>query len=151
MKEYMHKYYQAVLYSVLFLVLLCIGGCQLLHFAGGGFHSHMPPEKIICDKPWTVTISFCITMPDPKEKYGKLAGRWKDVTIHIRNSSDSNLVAVPMVLQSADPKTGYSVFSADMKPIPCDPNVKYVEYYEDGRFDNCFSGTRLYRVPVSKN
>jgi hypothetical protein len=144
----MCKKFSAGGYFVLFLFLLLIGGCQV---AGGGFRRYSPPEKIVCDRPWDITIVYSITMPDPKERYGKLSERWKDVTVHIRDSSDSNFIAVPVVLQSANPKTGESCFKVTMKPVSCGSYIKYVEYYIDYMFDNNYSGTRLYRVPVSRN
>lgn len=144
----MYKYFPAMLYCVLFFLLLCISGCQV---AGGGFVHYYPPKKIICDEPWVITIGFSISIADPEEKYGKLAERWKNITIHIRDSSDSNFLAVPMVIQDADPKTGKSYFKADMKPISCDPSIKYVEYYIDEMFDYHYNRTEIYKVPVGKD
>ena len=134
---------------LLFAFLLC--GCQLTNFAGGGGMYYQPPGKIICDKSWEIALAFCVWPADPKEKYGELSERWKDVTIHIRDSSTGDFLTVPMVLQNADPKTGKSYFKADMKPIPCSFGIKYVEYYIDEMFDGHYNRTELYRIPVNEN
>jgi hypothetical protein len=147
----MRSKFSAVGCSILFFLLLYINGCQLAHFAGGGFTYYDPPDKIACDKPWEITVVYSISTADPKEKYGKLAERWKDATIRIRDSSKGDFLAVPMVIQSVDLKTGESYFKATMKPIPCDSNIAYLEYYIDVIFDNNYNRTTLYRVPVGRN
>ncbi|MDD5134222.1 MAG: hypothetical protein PHP01_02270 [Phycisphaerae bacterium] len=134
---------------LLFTFLLC--GCQLANFAGGGGMYYQPPEKIICEKSWEIKLAFYVWPTDPKEKYGKLSERWKDVIIHIRDSSAGDFSTVPMVLQNVDTNIGKLYFKANMKPIPCSFGIKYVEYYIDEMFDGHYNRTELYRVPVSKN
>lgn len=132
--------------------LLClfpwISGCYL---PGGGGTIHTPSKKIICDKPWEITVEFFVIPVDPKEKHGKLAEEWKDVTIHIRDSLNGNFLAVPMVVESVNPKISKMYLKASMKPIPCDSGIEYVEYYMDFVFDRRNNSTKTYKVPVSKN
>lgn len=136
------------LFSVLLLLLLCISGCEL---AGGGWLHYRPPDKIVCGTPWVMEVGYSITPYDPKEKRGKLTEKYKNVVVHIRDSSDSNYVAVPMVLEKAIPATSEIWFNSTMKPIPCDPAITYVEYYIEHMINGVYERTRLYKVPVSKN
>ena len=144
----MRKDFPAEIYSVLFFLLLCIGGCYL---PSGGGTIHTPSKKIICDKPWVITLGFYVWPEDPKEKYGKLAERWKDVTIHIRDFSNDNFLAVPMVIESVNPEIGEMRMKADMKLIPCDSGVEYVEYYIEDTFGYHYSRTEIFKVPVSRD
>ncbi|MGA2172003.1 MAG: hypothetical protein ABSG82_03180 [Sedimentisphaerales bacterium] len=144
----MCKYYSAALYSLLFLGLLCTSGCQV---AGGGGMFYGPPNNIICEKPWDITVKYVVVPIDPKEKFGKLTERYKNVTIHLRDSVNSDFVAVPMVVESANSGIGELQMKADMKPIPCNSGIEYVEYYIDCMFNGVYNRTKLYRVPISKN
>lgn len=110
-----------------------------------------PPKNIVCGKPWVITVDFSLTLADPKEKHGKLAERYKDFVIYIHYSSDNNFIAVPMVVESANPKTGELQMKADMKPIPCDANIEYVGYRIDCMFDNHYNRSKYYIVPVGKD
>jgi hypothetical protein len=143
----MHRTFPKGLYSILFFILLFISGCNI---AGGGFVEYSPPKKIICNTPWTIIMKFSVVPVDPKEKYGKLAGRYKDVTIHIRDSVNSDFVVVTMIVESVDPATGEIKYIAYMKPISYNTDIRYVEYYMDYMFDHSYNRTELYRVPVSK-
>jgi hypothetical protein len=98
-----------------------------------------------------IEVGYSITPPDPKERRGKLTEKYKDVAVHIRGSSDSNFVAVPMVLEKAIPATSEIWFISTMKTVPCDSNITYVEYYIENRTNGVYGRTQLYRVPVSKN
>jgi hypothetical protein len=119
---------------------------------GGGGGSIRPPEKIICDKPWVIPIVFSVWPDDPKEKYGKLVDRYRNVVIHIYDSTTNDYTTVPA-------ETPGIVFNerkrlairANMKPIPCDSGIEYVEYYIDFVFDGRNNSTKIYRVPVSKD
>ena len=144
----MCKYFPAGLYSVLFLLLLCISGCNI---AGAGFGGHTPPKKIICDKPWVISANYSIVPIDPKEKHGKLTERFKEFVIHIHYSSDNNFIDVPMVVESVNPEIGELQMKANMQPIPCDSGIEYVAYYIDDLFDNHYNMSKYYIVPVSKN
>jgi hypothetical protein len=144
----MCKDFWAELFSVLLLLLLCTSGCQV---AGGGFGFHSPPKNIVCGQPWVISFSFYVVPIDPKEKYGKLTERYKDVVIHIHYSSDTNFITVPMVVESANPKTGELRMKADMKPIPCDANIEYVGYRMDCMLNNHYNQSKYYIVPVSKD
>ena len=144
----MWKYFVTGLFSGLPLLLLSVSGCLE---AGSGHMRYGPPEKIVCGKPWVITVNFSLTLADPKEKHGKLSERYKDVMIHIRDSSNGDFISVPMVIENADPATGDIQFSAIMKEIPCDSGITYVEYYIDEIFNCVYNRTKLYRIPVSKN
>jgi len=143
----MYKYLVTGLYYVLFLLLPGITGCIVV---GGGGMFHHPPEKIICDKPWVITAIFVVTPRDPKEKYGKLTERWT-VAVNIRNSSIGNFTAVPMVIESVNPEMGELHLKANMKPIPCTPDINYIDYYIDDIFDHNYHRMGLHSVPVSKD
>ncbi len=145
--NYKYKKSTTIMCFVLCLSL-CISGCNI---AGGGFVHYRPPKKIICDQPWVITIGYSVVPVDPKEKYGKLAERWKNVTIHIRDSLNGNFLAVPMVVESVNPQIGEIYYKADMKPLPCNSGIEYVEYYIDEIFGPNYNRTRLYKIPVSKN
>jgi len=119
--------------------------------AGGGFLHYRPPEKIVCGTPWVMEVGYSNTPYDPKEKRGKLTEIYKDVAVHIRDSSNSDFVAVPMVLEKAIPATSEIWFISTMKTIPCDSDITYVEYYIENMNNGVYERTRLYRVPVSKN
>jgi hypothetical protein len=144
----MCKYFLAGLYSVSLLLLLYISGCLE---AGSGHMRYGPPKNIVCGKPWVITVDFSLTLADPKEKHGKLAERYKDVVIHIRDSSNSNFITMPMVIENVTPATGDIQFNATMKAIPCDSGITYVEYYIDEMFNCVYNRTKLYRVPVTKD
>jgi hypothetical protein len=144
----MRKAFPAEIYSALFLLLLCISGCNI---AGGGGMFYEPPKKIICDKSWDVTVKFVVIPVDPKEKRGKLVERYKNVTIHIRNSLNGDFLAVPMVIENANPKIGEIYYKTDMKPISCNSDIEYVEYYIDDIFGPNYNRTEAFKVPVSKN
>jgi hypothetical protein len=125
----------------------CVSGCNI---AGGGFVHYRPPKEIICDKPWVITIGYSVVPVDPKEKRGKLTERYKNITIHIRDSLNNNFLAVPMVIESVNPKIGMYM-KADMNPISCSSGIEYVEYYIDSVFDRRSNSTKTYRIPVSKD
>jgi hypothetical protein len=144
----MGKYFLVGLYSVSLSLLLCASGCQV---AGGGGMRYNPPENVICGHPWVISADFYIIPPDQKERYGKLTERYKDVTVYICNSRDSNFIAVPMVVESANPKTGDLRMKADMKLIPCDSGITYVEYYICSKLNGVYNRTKSYRVPIIKN
>jgi hypothetical protein len=133
---------------VLLFLLSFIGGCQV---AGGGFGGPILPKNIICDKPWAISAVYSITPPDPREKRGKLTEMYKDVVIHIRYSSDSNFIAVPMAIESVTPTTSEIRFNAIMKPILCDSGVTYIECYIDLMINGVYERNKLYKVQVSKN
>jgi len=143
----MRNKFTAGLYFVLCL-FPWISGCYLPE-GGGMFYG--PPKKIICDKPWEITVKYVVIPADPKEKYGKLSERYRDVTIHIRDSLNGNFLAVPMVIESVNPEIGEMRMKADMKLIPCDSGVEYVEYYIDNIFGPNYNRTKLYKIPVSKD
>ncbi len=96
-------------------------------------------------------MKYVVVPIDPKERYGKLTERYKDVMIHIRNSVNSDFVAVPMVVENANPAKGEIQYIANMKAIPCNAGITYVEYYIDEMFKGVYNGTKSYRVPVNKN
>jgi hypothetical protein len=144
----MYKHFPAGLYSVSLLLLLYVGGC---FEAGGGFLHYGPPEKIPCGKPWVISAGHDVVPVDPKEKHGKLTERYKNVAIHIRYSSDNNFIAVPMVVESVNPKIGELQMKADMKPIPCESGIEYVGYFIDCVFDNHYNRSKYYIVLVSKD
>jgi len=147
--KFMRKYYPGVLYSLLFLGLLCTSGCYV---AGITWGRSLPPKNIVCGVSWETTIDIVI---NPPQLIGNHPERCKDVTIHICNSADSNFIAVPMVLENANLNRGELHWKADMKPILCDSGVEYVEYYieytirEFGHY-NKYYRTDYYKVPVSK-
>ncbi len=148
----MYKYFLAGLYSVSLLLLLCISGCYV---AGVIWERTLPPDKIICDWPWYASIDIVVNPPQIIDKHPE---RCKNVTVHIRDSADSNFIAVPMVLDSTNLNRGalYLYWKAEMKPVPCDSNIDYVEYYIDFSIveyghHNVNRSTDTYRVPVSKN
>lgn len=143
----MWKDFLAGLYSVSLLLLLCISGC-LVPRSGG--MSHLSPKNIVCGQPWVISAVFYIVPSDPKERYGKLTERYKDVTIHIRDSVNSDFVAVPMVVESANPAKGEIQYLANMKATPCDSGIEYVEYYIDKTFKGIYNRSKYYTVPVSK-
>ena len=93
------------------------------------FYGH--PKRIICDEPWVITVKYVVIPVDPKEKRGKLTERYKNITIHIRDSLNDNFLAVPMAVESVNPEIGEMQMKADMKPIPCNFGIEYVEYYID--------------------
>ncbi|MGA2679780.1 MAG: hypothetical protein ABSF37_10845 [Sedimentisphaerales bacterium] len=110
---------------------------------------HNPPKKIACDNPWVIEIDICII---PYETLGSHIDRCKDVTIHIRDSSNNSYTAVPMIVEKINRNLGRMDLKADMKPIPCDSNIGYVEYYIDymfGRKGYKYYRTDIYRVNVS--
>jgi hypothetical protein len=110
--------------------------------------------NIVCGISWEATIDIVVRPPQTVYKHPE---RCKDVTVHIRDSADSNFIAVHMVLDSANLNRGecYLYWKAGMKPVPCDSNIEYVEYYIDfsivkyGHY-NVNRRTDCYRVPVSK-
>jgi hypothetical protein len=142
----MCRYFKRGLCYLLFL-LPYIGGCQL---AGGGFLHYRPPDKIVCGAPWLMEVGYSNTPYDPKEKRGKITEIYKDVSVHIRDSSNSDFVAVPMVLEKAIPATSEIWFISTMKTIPCDSDITYVEYYIENMNNGVYERTQLYKVPVSK-
>lgn len=124
-----------------------MSGCQI---AGSGHMRYIPPQKIICNKEWKTEICVSLTLPDPKEKYGKFVDRYKDVNIHIRDSLNENYINVPMIIKKADQATGEIIFTTTMKAIPCNTGIEYVEYYIDFIFDHNYQRTKIYKIPVSK-
>jgi hypothetical protein len=124
----------------------CISGCYL---PGGGGGSIRPPKKVICDKPWVITTVFSVWPDDPQEKYGKLTDRYRNVVIHIRDSTTNDYTAVPAETPGVVFHEGTRLaVKANMKPIPCDSGIEYVEYYMDFVFDGRNNSTKKYRVPV---
>ena len=142
LKKYMYKYY-----SLLFLILFFIDGCQV---AGGGGYFYQPPKEIVCDRPWTIRILFVVTPRDPKEKLGKLTERYKDITIHFHDYAINEFISIPMVVESANTKTGQFQMKAEMKPIPCDSDEKYVDYYIDFTFKGIYNSSKHFIIPVIK-
>ena len=137
---------RTVLFAVLFFLPLCISGC---YFAGSIFTYHHPQNNIVCNISWEIPVEIHI---NPPQRIGNHPERCKDVTIHIRNSADSNFIAVPMVLENANLNRGELHWKADMKPISCDSGIEYVEYYIDYTFGYNYSKyyrTDIYRVNVS--
>jgi hypothetical protein len=145
----MCKKLSAVLYSVLFLLLLCISGCYVAAVTWG---KSLPPKNIVCDKSWEVTIDIVVNPPQLIDKHSE---RCRDVIVHIRNSADSNFIAVPMVLDSMNLDRGEFYWKADIKPVSCDSNIEYVEYYIDysivefGHYSK-YHRIGFYKVPVSR-
>ena len=142
----MRKYFRIVVYFILLFSILGIDGCGL----GARLNAnHNPPQKIVCDNPWAIEIDICII---PYKTLGSHIDRCKDVAIHIRDSSNNSYTAVPMIVENINRNLGKINLKADMKPIPCDSGIGYVEYYIDymfGRKGCKYYRTDLYKVPVS--
>jgi hypothetical protein len=142
----MGKYFLVGLYSVSLSLLLCVSGC----FEAGGMGMYYgPPKNIACGNPWIISVGYYVVPVDPKEKHGKLTERIKDVVIYIHYSSDNNFIAVPMVVERVNPKTGELQMAANMPPIPCDSGIEYVAYYINDMSDNHYNQSKYYIVPVS--
>ena len=87
---------------------------------------------------------------NPKDWRFKLTEECKNFTVHFRESSSGDFLAVPMVIENLDTKIGRAYLEATMPPIPCGAGIEYVEYYYDHITPNyIYNRSKVHRASVS--
>jgi hypothetical protein len=141
----MRKIFAIPLISLLFLSMFCISGCYV---AGSVYGITPPPRNIICENPCTITVTI---FGNPPEMLGKHIERCKNVTLHIRYSSNNDFTSIPMALEKVNSDAGELCWNANIDPFTCDIGIEYVEYYIDYTFGYNYQKyyrTNCYRIPV---
>lgn len=127
---------------LLFLVMFFINGCW---WAGSGTY-HRALKTIPCDKPWVIRIQY---KKDPNNWRINLSEKAESYQVYYRLITSGEYVAVPMTVESIEPKLGTANLKAEMPSVPCGNIGEYLEYYYCSMTsDSAYNEPRIFKAVV---